>query len=301
MDIAKAFDKVWHDGLIFKIQNSTMPKYLTKLTKDYLENRTFSVKINNTRSSIRKIESGVPQGSALGPILFNLYMSNLKPTEGVCIALFADDLAVMYKHKRAVHVHKHLNNAMEDISNWYTKWRLPVNSDKSQSVYFTKSVALSKPFEKVHYKENAIEWTNQAKYLGVTLDFRLTFTPHIRDKIKSTNIIKYQLYPLIGRRSKLPIKTKLGLYKAIIIPHLTYACPTWGHAKPTAIKKIQIVQNKILREICNAPWFLRNKNIHQDLNIKSIEELIKKTAIKFFENLQLNEDLEKLCPYDKNT
>lgn len=91
-------------------------------------------------------------------------MSDLRPTQGVSLALFADDLAIMYKHKKAIYVHKHLNNAMKDISNWYTKWRLPVNSDKSQSVYFIKSVAITKPFEKVYYKENTIEWTNQAKY-----------------------------------------------------------------------------------------------------------------------------------------
>lgn len=106
LDINKAFNKVWHQGILYKMINSAFPLYLIKFIKSYLEDRTFCVKLNGHRSTRRPIESGVPQGSTIGPTLFNIYMSDFKLNYGSCtsFALYADDLMVFFKHRNPVTV-----------------------------------------------------------------------------------------------------------------------------------------------------------------------------------------------------
>ncbi|GBM30555.1 hypothetical protein AVEN_265008-1 [Araneus ventricosus] len=74
----------------------------------------------------------------------------------------------------------------------------------------------------------AINWSKDTKYLGVTLDSRLTYDKHITNINKKTRTAKARLYPLLGRKSKLSLKNKLLLYKTILRPIMTYASPVWG-------------------------------------------------------------------------
>ena len=76
-------------------------------------------------------------------------------------------------------------------------------------------------------------------------------------------------------------KCSLFIFKQIIRPILTYACPVWGNCASSHIKKMQIVQNKVLRIIANAPWFVRNANLHKDFQIQEIEDHVKSLAKHF--------------------
>lgn len=94
LDIEKAFDMVWHRGLIYKLHQLGFPLYITKLLINYLRNRIFTVIINNTQSEEETIHAGVPQGSILGPTLFSLYINDLITDDKTETALFADDTAL---------------------------------------------------------------------------------------------------------------------------------------------------------------------------------------------------------------
>ncbi|GFV85367.1 RNA-directed DNA polymerase from mobile element jockey [Trichonephila clavipes] len=86
---------MWHDGLIYKLIKLKFPTYLIKIVHNYLDNRTFNVKINSTSSSIRNIAAGTPQGSILSPALYNIYTSDFPTTPSVSVCLFADDAAIL--------------------------------------------------------------------------------------------------------------------------------------------------------------------------------------------------------------
>ena len=75
--IEKAFDRVWHSGLLFKLDRLKIPNYLGFWIKDYLENRTFQVGVNSVLTAKKSIKDGVPQGSVLGPALFNLFFNDI--------------------------------------------------------------------------------------------------------------------------------------------------------------------------------------------------------------------------------
>lgn len=101
LDVEKAFDRIWHAGLIFKMSRLQIPIGLIKLIESFLTNRTFSAKIEDKTLTTRKIEAGVPQGSCLSPTLFILYTNDIPLTDKGQISLFADDTMFHTKNKNA--------------------------------------------------------------------------------------------------------------------------------------------------------------------------------------------------------
>ncbi|MBJ5547115.1 reverse transcriptase family protein [Salmonella enterica subsp. enterica serovar Derby] len=93
LDVEKAFDRLWINGLLAKCILADMPTWLTAILKSFLTNRKFQVRVNTNLSETKPTRAGVPQGSVLGPILFTLYMSDLKAPEPTKLALYADDAA----------------------------------------------------------------------------------------------------------------------------------------------------------------------------------------------------------------
>jgi hypothetical protein len=99
------------------------------------------------------------------------------------------------------------------------------------------------------------------------------------------NLKLQQMYWLIGRKSQLSTQNKCLLYKCIIKPIWTYGVQLWGCAKPTHTKIIQRIQSKTLRLILNAPWYVSNKTLHEDLGIPYVEDEIKRLAARYLNKL----------------
>ncbi|GLV33471.1 hypothetical protein CBL_20208 [Carabus blaptoides fortunei] len=100
---------------------------------------------------------------------------------------------------------------------------------------------------------------------------------HFREQVQKAQTTAARLTPLIGSKSELN-NNKRRLYKMIIRPQMLNASPVWGSAAPSNIKMIQSKQSRILRNIANAPWYVKTANIHSDLGIEYITDAIKKTA-----------------------
>ena len=99
LDISKAFDKVWHEGLIFKLKTYGVEGKLIMLLENYLKNRNQRVVLNGLNSSWKKILAGVPQGSVLGPLLFLIYINDLPHDISSVCKMFADDTSLFLKVK----------------------------------------------------------------------------------------------------------------------------------------------------------------------------------------------------------
>lgn len=286
LDIAQAFDRVWIDGVIYKLLQLNFPPYLIYLLSSFLSQRTFSVRINNQLSENKNISAGVPQGSVIAPILFNIFVSDIPTTDYTEMALYADDTAILSQSVNIQTASHRLQAALNKISAWCKKWKITVNPDKSQAKVFT----LKRLQFPQHLKINnqPISWNNKdeaVKYLGIYLDQRLTWGFHINRKLNEAYCRLGMLYPLLNKKSPLKIECAILLYKSIIRPILTYACLVWGTAARTHIRKLQVLQNKILRIICNAPWFIRNSQLHEELALPTIECLIRSVSRKHLANL----------------
>ena len=99
LDVAQTFDKVWHKGLLYKL-NRMFPNNIYQLLYSYLTNRSFQVNINQTVTKLYPINAGIPQGSVLGPTLYLLYTADLPTMQEITTATYADDTAVLVSHPR---------------------------------------------------------------------------------------------------------------------------------------------------------------------------------------------------------
>lgn len=288
LDVAQAFDKVWHEGLLYKLK-TMLPVQYTEILKSYLTGRFFRVKQEDAYSNLVEIKAGVPQGSVLGPVLYVLYTSDLPELESSTLATFADDTAVLAVGNTNEEATSALQIAVTEIEDWTETWKIKVNESKSVHVNFTNRKCQPIP---ITINRKVVPYANEAKYLGMTLDARLRWKAHVKKKRQELGIKYNKMYWLIGRTSPLSIHNKLILYKQMLKPVWLYGIQLWGCASQSNIGIVQRFQNKVLRNVVNAPREIRNIDLHRDLQMEFVTDEIRRFARKHTERLQQHRNIE---------
>ncbi|GFT62960.1 RNA-directed DNA polymerase from mobile element jockey [Trichonephila clavipes] len=166
LDVKKAFDRMWHDGLIYKLILFKFPTYLIKIIHSYLDNRTFNVKLNNVLSSQRPILASTPQGSILSPALCNIYTSDFPTDNNMTVCLFADDAALLCTRNTVQEAMNLTQNYIYKLELWLTKWRIAINTDKTHAIVFRKLRSHNSP-PPLQIFNSTIEWTFQRNWLPI--------------------------------------------------------------------------------------------------------------------------------------
>lgn len=281
LDISQAFDKVWHEGLIYKIKK-TLPHCFLQILKSYLDKRSFQVKCNDDSSELYEIKSGVPQGSILGPILYLIFTADIPTDDQTITATYADDTALLSTDNDPVTASHTLQSHLNKVESWLKQWRIKANETKSAHVTFTLRRGTCPPI-KLNDKE--IPQTDNAKYLGMNLDRRLTWQKHIWAKRKQLDTKLRSLHWLIGRSSQLNTTSKILVYKAILKPVWTYGIQLWGTASRSNIDILERFQSKVLRMIFRIPQCISNKYMYLDLGINTVREEIVQASQKYQKKL----------------
>lgn len=271
LDVKEAFDRVWHSGLLSKLIRFNFPDALTHCIADYLTSRTFQVFLEATCSPITPVTAGVPQGSVLGPILYLLYTADFPIHRSCQAAFFADDTLVYYSAKSLPFIKRILQGYVRQFEDWFTKWRININTAKTQAVIFSKR-RVQQP-QRICIFGDYVNYAPSVKYLGVHLDSKLTFKQHIDVITAKAHAKLLRLYPLYCS-PELSIKQKKTFYCALIRSAILYACETWGFAAKTHIQKLQRVQNRAARMMTGAPRDLRITQLHEDLELEAIHNII---------------------------
>ena len=222
-------------------------------------------------SSSRNITAGVPQGAILAPALYALYINDIPTTPQVETALFADDTALFSALKSGNFAVRALQRGLTAVADWCALWNIKINEEKTAYVLFTAKRRL--PTVELVLNNIILVPTNNVKYLGVTLDKRLTWSTHIH-RVRGRALGSLRTLYTLFKSNRLKASTKLVLYQVIVRSAMLYACSVWGAAAHTHLKTLQIVQNKILRAISDAPRHTRNRDIHRALNITEITPYI---------------------------
>lgn len=299
LDVSKAFDKVWHEGLVYKIRRA-LPATYAKLLQSYIKNRHFRIKQEESYSQLKEIKAGVPQGSVLGPVLYLIYTSDLPLMDGSTTATFADDTAILAVGENNLASTQKLNESISKIHRWTAEWRITLNETKSVHVDFTNRKFTYVP---VYLDKAIIPFANEAKYLGITLDAKIRWKAHVKKKRKELDIKFRKMYWLMGRYSSTSIESKLMLYHQVLKPIWTYGIQLWGCTSRTNREIIERFQSKVLRSIVNAPWYIRNEDLRRDLGVESVTEAITRRATAHQERLQVhvNEEIVHLLDVEKLT
>jgi hypothetical protein len=194
LDIAQAFDKVWHTGLLYKLKN-ILPSSYYLLLKSYISERYFQVKYDNAYSRYKLAKSGVPQGSVLGPLLYLLYMVDLPTTNNTTIATFADDTALLAINSDLALASQQLQYHLDLLQEWCDKWKIKINQTQSSQITFTTKRTNCPP---VSTNNIQIPVQKEVKYLGLYLDQKLTWQKHIKTKRQHLNLKVQQMSWLLG-------------------------------------------------------------------------------------------------------
>ena len=221
LDMSKAFDKVWHKSLIFKLkQNGVSGNLLSTLT-DFLTLRKQRVVLNGQLSSWSNIESGVPQGSILGPLLFLIYINDLSEDLTTNAKFFADIVSLFSVVDNINLSATNLNSDLSKINAWANQWKMAFNPDlnkQAQEVFFCRKIRKTS-HPPLTFNNNSVEQVQFQKHLGVDLDSRLDFREQLQNMFNKINKTISLLRKLQNNLPRAPLIT---IYKSFIRPHLDY-------------------------------------------------------------------------------
>lgn len=292
LDILKAFDSVWHDGLTYKLIQNDCPGHLTCIIDSFIRNRTFIVKFGGSKSREHSIPFGVPQGSVLSPSLYNIYISDIPKDKDCVLSLFADDTAISTSSRFFKTIKTRLTKYHAKIEKFFHKWKIKTNNSKTQAIFCTNRKSKQLPTEALTLNNCDIPWNNSIKYLGLHIDTKLNLVTHISETLTKADKAIRILYPLIHRTSDTHTKIKILIYKLYLRPILTYAGPILSLASRTQLKRLQVKENKILRMILDKPYDYSTELLHKESAITSLSEFIINTTTKFKIKSVLSDNLE---------
>lgn len=283
LDIQKAFDRVWIEGLVYKLILLNIPPAIIKLIHSYLTNRMFEVKIRNAKSQPKVVAAGVPQGSVLGPRLFSLFLHDIPTFPRTNLAMYADDTAIYCHSFSAIVANKQLQIHLNLLAEYYKRWHIQVNPDKTENIIFSRKFNQIQTFQPIILENQRIPTSESVKYLGVHLDRRLSYHKHIQETLRRAYGVQRTLYPLLARNSGLTRENKKLVYTALVRPMLTYACPVWCSISDTAYVNLQRFQNKCLRLATGLGRYARIARLHELATIDTITDHVRRISDKFYE------------------
>jgi hypothetical protein len=142
-----------------------------------------------------------------------------------------------------------------------------INVSKNISITFARAGLRFIQPRPLTLLKKPIEWNNTTRYLAVTLHTPLNWSPHIDQVRKRSAQRMGMLGPLLNRKSDLSVRNGVLLYKQLIRPMMEYACPAWRSTARNHVRRLQVLQSKCLRLATCAPWYVSNRQIHEDLGV----------------------------------
>lgn len=283
LDIEKAFDCVNHEILLYKLEHYGFRGHSQKFLESYLTGRDQFTKTNNCNSMVRSINYGVPQGSILGPLLFLLYVNDIQNSIDDDIVLFADDAGIFINNKNFNTLLDKTKESASKLHEWYSANKMSVSFTKSNFVVFSNSKQkLNQNITTIKVGSNVISRVNHIKYIGVIIDERLTWEPHIKGHIIPSLSRYFSVFYNI--RKFLDKKLIRTIYFSCILSKIRYGIEIYGNGGNSALQKLQILQNKLLRVLMSKDKFHSSNELHKDLKILKIYDMHKFALLSFVYN-----------------
>ena len=269
VDLAKAFDTVDHSILLSKLQNYGIRGTPFQLLSSYLHDRNQKTIINNKHSNTEKITCGVPQGSILGPLLFNLYINDIVNVSLFTTRLFADDACFTYSLKDPILLQTTVNNEINKINTWLKTNKLSANYSKTNYIIFNNKKKDNYKFN-ITMEHHQLQRVSEIKYLGVIVDEKLNWQRHI-ELIKTK--ISRASYILSKLRHYVNLNTLKLTYYNLVYPYLNYCITVWGGVAKTKLQPLINLQNKILRIITKSSYTSSARPLFIKLNFLPLTQI----------------------------
>lgn len=277
LDLKKAFDTVSVPILVNKLEKAGIRGTPLMLFKDYLTTRKQMVRVGPYTSNEAEVSYGVPQGSVLGPTLFLVYVNdlcNMKINDAKVFS-YADDTAVVFTGKSWDEVKTRTELGLAEIASWLNSNLLTLNTNKTNYICFSiidRTQPKGQYIVKVHVCGNTtnancdcatITKVTKTKYLGVVIDQKLSWYPHLEqvtNRVRKLNWIFRTLRHIVPRNTTTNRYTNRNIlneiYVALVQPVLVYCIPIWGSASKTYFIDVERAQRAVIKTM-----YFKKKNI----------------------------------------
>ena len=285
LDLEKAFDLISYDILLKKLEYYGFDQNVLCWLKDYFNGREQCTSVNGKMSSTRKVKSGVPQGSILGPLLFIITLNDLHKSVNNCsLSLYADDTCMYFAAKDRKTLEKNINDDLKSISAWFSHNKLLLNVDKCQFMLAGSKHKLSELCNvDIRLNNKKLARVFECKYLGVVLDCNLNWNKeidHVKKKVLKTFFALKRVRNLIDK------KLALILYKTLIQPKFDYCSSVWMNGQMTLLKRLQTLQNRCLRNVLGVNSRFHTDDLYKTLKLDKLkDQWTKQTLIIVFKLL----------------
>ena len=242
MDLSKAFDVIPHGLLLAKLHVYGFDRHCIDLIANYLKDRYQRTKICRARSEWVIIRKGIPQGSILGPTLFNIFINDmLISVKDYNVYNYADDNTVSYECDSSIELARILETCGDTMTEWFTNNGMQANPDKYQAIVFGNKTELPKCFS---VKGKEVKCIDHVRLLGVEIDRGLKFDLHISDICKKAS---RQINAIMRLCYTLDTDVKEKIYSAFIKSTFSYCPVVWMFSSKGNIKKLERLQCRALK------------------------------------------------------
>jgi len=268
LDLSKAFDRVWHKGLLFKLRQVGITGPLLFWLNSYLTDRHQKVVIDGQSSDWIKIEAGVPQGSILGPLLFVIFINDIINELQTNIRLFADDTSLFHSIIDSLVTQRLLNQDLQKISEWAAQWLMIFNVLKNEVMTFSlRTNPLVQP--PLFFDGTVLKEVTQHTHLGLTFSSNMSWKPHV-DRICSRASQRNNI--LRKLKFRLPRKTLENLYLSLVRPILEYADVIFDDNSISLSQRLEAIQYEAARTCTGALISTNRTSLLNELGWKTLEE-----------------------------
>lgn len=250
-DLSKAFDCVDHNILLCKLKHYGLSDIALRLINSYISDRYHTTLVNGVYSDKLRLKCGVPQGSILGPFLFNIYVNDMPSClkEKGTVVMYADDTAVVFSQKNMDQLATLVNESVGVLSDWFNANKLLFNVGKTKAVLFSLSSQNSNCGSlNIKYNDKDVHLVNNIKFLGIHIDSKLKWDGHINNL---TPKLSSAVFAISKIRSFCGLAAAKQVYFAYFHSLMSYGIKVWGSAATAG--KIFILQKRAIRAVLALP------------------------------------------------